>query len=403
GLVRELGAHRLSELLRLNEVGGARLAPDEVRVGRVGKATGDRRVGAVLDPVEALGRALARLDERAVALVDVARQELRAVGVGARDEERRHVRYVGREARRDECADESARGDEHLAAHVSAFFFARELIFEMDAGGARLDHRLHELEGVQRTAEPCFRVGDDRREPVAFALSLAVLDLIRALERRVDLLDDGGDAVSRVERLVRVHLAREVRVRRDLPAREVDGLEAGADLLDGLVAGHGAERVDVRLAVEELPEALGPQPCEGVFDVYRAAQPFHVCFGVGTNDAVEARCMQAFAGSGLSRSRHGTLFSYFDSVTSRSYAGRVKKSSNFGAVDSRTKSSRASGKRPPVNRASPTSRRIRCISSSTTRAKRSFSNGIPSTVALWRSHCQTCAREISAVAASSIR
>ena len=41
-----------------------------------------------LDAVEALGRALALDDERPVALVDVAREQLRAVGVGARDERR---------------------------------------------------------------------------------------------------------------------------------------------------------------------------------------------------------------------------------------------------------------------------------------------------------------------------
>jgi len=32
---------------------------------------------------------------------------------------------------------------EDLAAEMTAFLFGRELILEMDAGGARFDHRLH--------------------------------------------------------------------------------------------------------------------------------------------------------------------------------------------------------------------------------------------------------------------
>ena len=73
--------------LRLVEVRRRGLAPDEVGVRRVGEAARDRHLDAALDAVEALGGALAR-DERAVALVDVAREQLGAVGVGAGDEQR---------------------------------------------------------------------------------------------------------------------------------------------------------------------------------------------------------------------------------------------------------------------------------------------------------------------------
>src|SRR3712207_8491218 len=59
---------------------------------------------------------------------------------------------------------------------------------------------------------------------------------------------------SRVQALVRVHLAGQVRVRRDLPARQVDRLEPGLHLLDGLVAGHRAERAHALGAVHELPQ-----------------------------------------------------------------------------------------------------------------------------------------------------
>ena len=51
-----------------------------------------------------------------------------------------------------------------------------------------------------------------------------------------------GTERGRIERLVRIHLAGVVGVGRDLPAREIDGLEPGLHLLQGLVAGQRAER-----------------------------------------------------------------------------------------------------------------------------------------------------------------
>ena len=37
--------------------------------------------------------------------------------------------------------------DQHLAAEMAALLLGRELVLEMDAGGARLDIGLHDLEG----------------------------------------------------------------------------------------------------------------------------------------------------------------------------------------------------------------------------------------------------------------
>jgi hypothetical protein len=73
---------------------------------------------------------------------------------------------------------------------VTALLLGCKLIFEVHGGGAGLDHHLHQLERVQRAAEPCFRVGDDRREPVRSAAPFHVIDLIRALQRLIDALDD---------------------------------------------------------------------------------------------------------------------------------------------------------------------------------------------------------------------
>ena len=43
----------------------------------------------------------------------------------------------------------------------------------------------------------------------------------------------------------------------DLPARQVDRLHAGLDLLHGLAAGQRAEAVDVGLVVHQVPQLLG--------------------------------------------------------------------------------------------------------------------------------------------------
>ena len=87
--------------------------------------------------------------------------------------------------------------DEHLAAEVPAFLFGGELIFEVHAGRAGFDHRFHQLEGVEWAAETGFRVGDDRREPVARAtLALGVFDLVGAQQRLVDAPNDRGTLLA---------------------------------------------------------------------------------------------------------------------------------------------------------------------------------------------------------------
>ena len=178
--------------------------------------------------------------------------------------------------------------DEHLAAEVAALLLGGELVLEVHAGGAGLDHRLHQLEGVQRPAEAGLGVGDDRREPVGAVRALGAVDLVGAQERVVQPPDERRRAVRRVEALVGVRVAGEVGVGGDLPAGEVDRLQARLDHLDGLAAGHRAERRHVRLGLQELPEALGAEARERVLDADGAAQALDVGRRVGAFDAVPA-------------------------------------------------------------------------------------------------------------------
>jgi hypothetical protein len=100
-----------------------------------------------------------------------------------------------------------------------------------------------------------------------------------------------GTESDRVQRLVGVHLAIAVGVARDLPAGQVDRLQAGLDLLHGLVAGQRAERVDEGLGVDRGPQLLGAALGQRVLDRDGAAQADHVGGGVAARDALPARVL----------------------------------------------------------------------------------------------------------------
>src|SRR4029078_10931579 len=119
-LAREALVDRLCEVGSLLHVWRRGLEPDQIRVRRVRKPARDRRFKARLDEEVPLGRALAG-EELVVALVDVARDQRSAEGVGTRDYEGRHVADVGRETGGGQRADETAPRGEHLAAEMAAF------------------------------------------------------------------------------------------------------------------------------------------------------------------------------------------------------------------------------------------------------------------------------------------
>ena len=259
-LARELAVDGLCEGPRLGEIGGRGLHPQEVGVGREGEAARDAARHALTgaQAVEAFCRALA-CDEGAVALVDIAGDELGAVRIGARDDRGGRAANVGREPRRAQVADVRLGRDQHLAAHVAALLLGRELVLEVDAADAGLDVGLGDLEGVERPAEAGLRIRHDRREPVRGTETVDAVDLVGALQRTVDAPRERRAAVGRVEALVGIGLPGAVGVRSHLPAREVNRLEAGAHHLHGLAAGHRAEGVNVIFGGEQMPE-----PARGV-------------------------------------------------------------------------------------------------------------------------------------------
>ena len=108
----------------------------------------------------------------AVAFIDVARQQTRRVGVGASDQHDVGTSTRPRQGARPlSVLMNCLRRHEHLAAQVAALLLGGELVLEVHARGAGFDHRLHQLEGVERAAEAGLGVGDDRREPVTWPFS----------------------------------------------------------------------------------------------------------------------------------------------------------------------------------------------------------------------------------------
>ena len=275
------------EVARQLDVGLAGLDPEQVGVGGEGQAAADHGVEAGAHAVEALARALAG-GERPVALVDVARQQVGREGVGAGDDHRRHAGDIRRQPCRVQRADVLLRRHEHLAAEVAALLLARELVFPVDAGGARGDQRLGQLVGVERSAEAGLGIRHDRREPVLRPFAFRVLDLVLADQRVVDAPHDRRHGVGGVEALVGVGLPGQVAVGGDLPAAEVDRLQAGPHLLHGLAAGVGAECADVVLGVQEVPEVLGTALRERALLADRAAEADDVLGREGALDAVPA-------------------------------------------------------------------------------------------------------------------
>ena len=140
----------------------------------------------------------------------------------------------------------------------------------MHAGGARLDHGFHELEGVEHTAETSFSVGHDGQVPIDAVVAFGMVDLVGASKSVVDVAHHRGHAVGGVEALIRIHGAGVVGVGRHLPAAQIDGLESRLGHLHGLIAGQGPQGVDIGLFAQHLPEPFRTTPSQGVLDGQRA-------------------------------------------------------------------------------------------------------------------------------------
>ena len=263
-LVREVLVHSVRELASELEVRGAGLHPDQIRIRRVRLGAGHAGLQAVADLVEAFGGALAG-DELGILLVHIGSDEGGGLGVGAGDDQGGDVLDVSGQSGGVQGAYVLLGGNQNLAAQMAALLLGGQLVLPVHTGRTGVDHGLHQLKGVERATETGFRISHDGRHPVVDrADSLGVLDLIRTAQCVVDALDHLRHRVGGVQGLIRVGLSGLVGVTGNLPTREVNGLEAGLDLLNRLVTGQSAQSIDVILRVEQLPEPVCTAACEGV-------------------------------------------------------------------------------------------------------------------------------------------
>jgi hypothetical protein len=260
--------HLFGKLTRVVQIRRRCFPPQEIGVTGEGEASMHTmcKAAARLQAVEAFAGSFAG-DELAIALVDVGGNELGAFRVGAGHHDRRRAADVGRKPRRDEVAFVRRGRDQNLTAEVTALLLRGQLVLEMNARSTRLDECLHDLEGVKRSAEPGLGVGHDRREPVALGATFGVLDLVGAGQRAIDAATQLGSGVRRVQTLVRIDLARGVGIGSNLPAGKINRPEPGTNHLHRLIAGHGPETGNVRLGMQQLPQAIGTAFCESVPDL----------------------------------------------------------------------------------------------------------------------------------------
>ncbi len=269
--------HGLGEFLCLFEIRRRGLPPQQVSILCEGDAALDAvsETAAGLESEKSFRSALAG-DELAIALIDVSGDELGTFRIGARQHKGRRAADVGGETRRDQIALMGRGRYQHFAAHVAALLLGRELVLE--------------LERVERAAEAGFGVGHDRHEPVDLGAAFGVLDLVGTLKGAVDAAAQFRSRIGRIEALVRIHRARGIGVGGDLPARQIDRRQTGARLLHRLVAGDGAERIDIGLGLQRIPKPVGALLGQRVSDRHGAAQLLHLGRAIGTADAIEAPC-----------------------------------------------------------------------------------------------------------------
>src|SRR5206468_4493736 len=115
--------------------------------GRVAKSARNRLIQAGAYAKKSFERPLAG-QKLAVAFVGVSGDQGGGVCIGACQNQRGNVTNIGGQSCGNEVCDGSARRNQHFSPHVSAFFLARELIFEVHASCARRDHRLDQFKYI---------------------------------------------------------------------------------------------------------------------------------------------------------------------------------------------------------------------------------------------------------------
>src|SRR6267142_6988395 len=125
-----------------------------------------------------------------ISFVYVTGKQVRSICVRTRYEDRGHAHNVGSKSRRNQLLNEFLCWDQDFSAHVSAFLCRSKLILEVNSGGARFDHCLHQLKCIEVTAKAGLRICNDRSKPESITPAFSLRDLVGSLKCLVNLAND---------------------------------------------------------------------------------------------------------------------------------------------------------------------------------------------------------------------
>ena len=171
---------------------------------------------------------------------------------------------------------------------MSTLFDGRQLIFKVDTTGARINHGLHQFERIQDTTKPSFSIGHDRHKIVHISGTTGALDLVCPLESIVDPSHNRGHRIDRVKRLIWIHGITQIGICSDLPARQINRLNTGFNLLDCLTTRQSAQGRDKILGVNPVPQFLSTEPSQRILDLDRPLESHHIRSCVITLDVLPA-------------------------------------------------------------------------------------------------------------------
>src|SRR6185437_1979092 len=123
--------------------------PEHVNIGRVDQTATDRSLKPAFISQEAVWRALPG-HKLGVAGIAIGRQQASPVRICTRYQDRGNIQDVSRKSCCNQFLHKLMRGNQYLAAEMSALLGRGELVLKMDPGGAGFDHGLHQLKGVER-------------------------------------------------------------------------------------------------------------------------------------------------------------------------------------------------------------------------------------------------------------
>ena len=250
--------------------------------------------------------------ERLIAFVGPAVDEVGGFCVRAGDDDAGHLHDVELEARGVETLDLLIGRHQHLAALVTALLGAGPLILDVIAGDTGFDEAPDQIAHMRITAMAGVGVGDDERPVVnrrrggpLLVCHLHPQELLVAVGGEQRPHQSGrlvGNLAQRVAGEIGARILVGGALGRGGPPAEVDALDAAALHRDGLPGGVRSEGGDRLVLAEQLTqprvERLRRLPCHRVVHADRSALLDHLAGGVEPRDPGEPRAVEIPLGLG---------------------------------------------------------------------------------------------------------